>query len=70
MYQRNDKFSYKDENADWQRETRGKLLISTFNMENWVLLFTQRDERIANDFLKTIKTVAAPMGMKVADPAK
>lgn len=70
MHQRNDKFTYKEENADWQRETRGKLLISTFNMENWVLLFTQRDERIAMDFLKTLKTVAAPMGMRVGDPAK
>jgi len=70
MYQRNDKFTYKDENADWQRETRGKILITTFNMNNWVLLFSPRDEKIAGDFLKTLKTVAAPMGMRVADPTK
>ena len=68
MYQRDDKFTYKYENADWQKETRGNLLISTFNMENWVLLFTERDKEIAKMFLRTLKTVAAPMGMKVADP--
>ena len=68
MYQRDQKFTYKDENADWQRETRGKLLISTFNMTNWVLVYTQRDEKIAQDFFRTLKTVAGPMGMQVSNP--
>jgi len=70
MYQRNAKFSYKDTDADWSRETRGKELISAFNMSNWVLLYSPRDEKVANDFLSTLKRVAAPMGMRVNDPHK
>jgi len=68
MYQRDQKFTYQPGNADWQKETRGKILISTFNMQKWVLIFSQRDEKVAQDFLRTLKTVASPMGMRVADP--
>lgn len=70
MYQRNAKFSYQNHNADWQRETRGKTLISTFNMNNWIMLYTQRDERVATDFLKTLMNVAGPMGMSVNEPQR
>ena len=47
---------------------RGKLLISTFNMTDWVLVYTQRDNRIAQDFLKTLKNVSGTIGMQVSDP--
>lgn len=70
MFQEDSSFSYDARSADWQKETRGKRLISAFNMNNWVLLYTQRDERIAADFLSNLKQVAAPMGMNVSDPNK
>ena len=68
MFQRNDQFSYKPSEADWSRETRGKVLISTVNMNNWVLICTHRDFNIANDFKQTLVRVCGPMGMNVAEP--
>lgn len=68
MSQRNARFSYKIQEADWSRETRGKELISSVHMSNWVLLYTARDNNIANDFKQTLQRVCGPMGMNVADP--
>ena len=68
MFQREDQFSYKQQEADWSRETRGKKLIQTIHMGNWVLLHTQRDSNIANDFKQTLQRVCGPMGMNVNEP--
>ena len=68
MFQREDQFSYKQQDADWSRETRGKKLIQTIHMGNWVLLHTQRDSNIANDFKQTLQRVCGPMGMNVNEP--
>ena len=68
MFQREDQFSYKQQDADWSRETRGKKLIQTINLGNWVLLHTQRDSNIANDFKQTLQRVCGPMGMNVNEP--
>jgi len=69
MHQNNCKFSYKQQDADWSKETRGKQLISTVNMTNWVLVYTQRDQKAAQDMCQTLKRVCGPMGMQVADPS-
>nr|BCS90542.1 piwi protein [Cladonema pacificum] len=66
--QNNTSFTYKIHEADWSRETRSALFISSFNMTNWILVFTRRDSNIANDFCQTLKGVCGPMGMRVADP--
>lgn len=68
MFQREDQFSYKQQEADWSRETRGKKLIQTIHIGNWVLLHTQRDSNIANDFKQTLQRVCGPMGMNVNEP--
>jgi len=68
MFQKSCQFSYKISEADWSKETRGKPLIATVNMLQWVLLSTKRDEKIATDFISTLKRVCGPMGMQVADP--
>lgn len=70
MNQKNASFSYQQHEADWSKGSRGKELISTVNMSNWVLLHTQRDMQIANDFVQTIKKVCGPMGMRVDEPRK
>ena len=68
MFQRDDQFTYKQQEADWARETRGKKLIQTIHLGNWVLLHTQRDSNIANDFKQTLQRVCGPMGMNVSEP--
>lgn len=69
MHQNNCKFSYKQQDADWSKETRGKQLISTVNMTNWVLVYTQRDQKAAQDMCQTLQRVCGPMGMQVAEPS-
>jgi aubergine-like protein len=68
MFQGPEKFNYKPADADWSRESRGKKLISCANMTNWLLVHTQRDSSVANDFKQTLQRVCGPMGMNVGEP--
>ena len=68
MFQRRDTFSYNQQSADWSKETRGKELIHPINMNNWLLLFTRRDQRTAASFVQTLIQVAGPMGMAISEP--
>lgn len=68
MFQKGAQFSYKIQDADWSKETRGKALISTVNMDKWVLVYTQRDQKAAQDMTQTLMRVCGPMGMNVAQP--
>ena len=48
MYQVDDvvpvpQYNYNPANADWSREMRGQHLLSTVNMEDYMILFTGRD---------------------------
>jgi aubergine-like protein len=68
MFQKGADFSYKIQDADWSKESRGKQLISSVNLDNWVLFYIGRDNNIANDFRNTLGRVCGPMGMQVRDP--
>ncbi|XP_019620692.1 PREDICTED: piwi-like protein 1 [Branchiostoma belcheri] len=60
-------FSY-DRSAEWSREFRGKTLLSTRPLKDWLLIFTKRDAQIANDFKQTLEKVAGPIGIQVSNP--
>ena len=47
---------------------RGNSLISTVNLDCWMLLFTNRDSNIAQDFFQTLVKVCGPMGINVTKP--
>lgn len=68
MFQKNDRISYKQADADWSKETRGKELIAAVNLQKWILFCGPRDQQVASNFLQTLKRVCPPMGMQVADP--
>ena len=68
LYQKTFKFSYKAEDAEWDREVRGKELLAPVSIENWILVSTERDAKIADDFKQTLTRVAGPMGMNVKEP--
>ena len=68
MFQKNCNFSYKIEDADWSKETRGKQLIDAKQLEKWAVICTQRDQNTGSDFVETLKRVCGPMGMNVANP--
>ncbi|XP_071439350.1 piwi-like protein Ago3 [Hetaerina americana] len=45
-------------------------VIHAIHLENWVLLHTNRDSEVANEFVKISKRVGPPMGIQVHDPKK
>ncbi|XP_078598436.1 piwi-like protein 1 [Branchiostoma floridae x Branchiostoma japonicum] len=68
IFQNTVTYSYKPQEADWSREMRGKQLMSSKPMKNWLLLFTARDSGIAQAFKQTLVMVASPMGMNINEP--
>nr|AFQ20832.1 PIWI [Hydra vulgaris] len=68
MTQKDAKFTYKISDADWTKESRGKMLLSPVSISKWLLVFSQRDSNIAQDFKNTLQKVCGPMGMQVAEP--
>ncbi|XP_048257294.1 piwi-like protein 1 [Haliotis rufescens] len=59
---------YKQEDADWSRDMRGKHLLVPVSLENWVVLSTQRDSPLAQDLVQTLGRVGPPMGMNFSKP--
>jgi aubergine-like protein len=49
---------------------RGKLLITSVNMENWVIIFTKRNAGQAQDLIDTLMRVGPPMGMLIQRPTR
>ena len=49
---------------------RGKTLNEAVHMSNWLLIYTQRDAKIANDFIQTLQKVCGPMGMRIAETTR
>ena len=61
-------YSYKQQEADWSRDMRGKHLISSVNLDSYLLVCTGRDSGIAEEFVITLQKVGSSMGIRVAQP--
>ncbi|XP_071789596.1 piwi-like protein 1 [Asterias amurensis] len=68
IHQKTAKINYKPSDAEWSRELRGNALISTVNLNDWMLIYTSRDQGNAMDFKQTLPRVAGPMGITVREP--
>lgn len=68
IYQRGAQYKYDPKNADWSREMRGKQLLSSVEMSDYMILFTGRDAPKAQDFIQTLQRVGPPMGFRVGEP--
>lgn len=62
------RYSYSPANADWTKELRGQRLLTTVNMEDYMILFTGRDRNTAKDFIDALEKVGRPMGFGVGTP--
>lgn len=62
------KYSYNPATADWSKELRGQHLLSTINMEDYMILFTGRDRNSAREFIEALQKVGPPMGFNVGKP--
>eukprot|EP00795_Rhopilema_esculentum_P012740 gene12740-3467_t len=54
--------------ADWGREATRENVISAVNLNNWIVIYTKRDEAKAMDFCNTMGKVAPAMGIQVSQP--
>ncbi|XP_061624752.1 piwi-like protein 1 isoform X1 [Phyllopteryx taeniolatus] len=54
-------YGYNPRTADWTREMRGLPLIYSPPLQNWLLLYTRRNNREAQSLLETLYKVAAPL---------
>ena len=53
---------YKQESAEWSSAIRSRQLLEAVQLGKWLLLYTQRDQRVAQDFVQTLLRVAGPLG--------
>ncbi|XP_074640256.1 piwi-like protein 1 isoform X2 [Tubulanus polymorphus] len=68
IFQRDKSFGYKQDEADWSREMRGAKLITSVNLENWIVVCTKKDSQAANDLCQNLKKVGPAMGIMVGNP--
>jgi len=47
---------------------RGKRLITSVSLRNWLVIFFRRNTQQAQDFVQTLSRVGPPMGMQIESP--
>jgi len=66
--QRTGQYTYQQETADWTRNMRDQKLLTSVNLQKWVVVCTKRDQGPANDLVMNLKKVGPPMGIMVNNP--
>lgn len=61
-------YSYQQSSADWSREMRGKKVISAVNLRDYLIVCTNRDASIAEEFMLTLQKIGPPMGISIGEP--
>lgn len=57
-----------NDQADWGREATRERVISAVALNQWLILFTKRDQTKAMDFVQTMKQCCPQMGIQCQDP--
>jgi len=57
-----------NDQADWGREATRERVISAVGINQWLVLFTKRDQQKAMDFVQTMKQCCPQMGIQCNDP--
>ncbi|XP_041347966.1 piwi-like protein 1 isoform X1 [Gigantopelta aegis] len=60
--------NYRQEDAEWSRDMRGKQLLVPVRLQNWVVIGTRRDTGLVTDLVSTLNRVGPPMGMFIDKP--
>ncbi|XP_046683937.1 piwi-like protein Ago3 [Homalodisca vitripennis] len=55
-------------NADWSRAASSQQMLEVVNINNWLVLYTQRDEVNSRNFVEMMAKVCPQMGVKVEIP--
>ncbi|XP_063984569.1 piwi-like protein 1 [Diachasmimorpha longicaudata] len=59
-----------NDRADWGRPATTNPLLRSDGMKNWFICFTERDQRVADEFIKMLKRVGGTMKMDIGNPQK
>ncbi|XP_063807044.1 piwi-like protein 1 isoform X1 [Pseudophryne corroboree] len=57
---------YNPQFADWSRDVRGQTLISTRDLNNWLLVYTRRNYDAANALLQNLYKITQQMGIRMS----
>ncbi|XP_048478794.1 piwi-like protein Ago3 [Plutella xylostella] len=55
-------------NADWNGDVTKYPVMQAVDIMRWVILYTKKDQQVANDFLDTIMRCSRPMGVNITKP--
>ncbi|XP_050528911.1 piwi-like protein Ago3 [Daktulosphaira vitifoliae] len=58
------------ENVDWGIDITKNAMFAAVNMKKWAILFTQREEQVANSFCNTLIKCGRVLGMDIDIPIK
>ncbi|XP_031705377.1 piwi-like protein 1 [Anarrhichthys ocellatus] len=58
-------YDYNPNSADWSKEMRGLPLISAPPLDNWLMLYTRRNEGEAQSLLQTLNRVSGPLNIRM-----
>ena len=61
-------YLYRADLADWSREICNIHLLNGAHLDNWLLIFTSREQGCANDLLNMLQKVCRSLGMRVNSP--
>ncbi|KAM4616451.1 piwi-like protein 1 isoform 1-T1 [Polymixia lowei] len=61
-------YDYKPWAADWSKEMRGVPLISSPQLESWLIFYTRRNANEAQNLLQTLHRVSSPLGFRMQRP--
>ncbi|XP_041982210.1 piwi-like protein Ago3 [Aricia agestis] len=55
-------------NAEWNSDVTRNAVLQAVDILRWVILYTDRDKNVTNNFVDTLKRCCGPMGINVAQP--
>ncbi|TMS03926.1 Piwi-like protein 1 [Larimichthys crocea] len=68
LFQGSRSYDYGPADASWSRQMRGIPLMNSPPLDNWIMFCTRRCSNEAQSLLQTLKTVSAPLGIRIRSP--
>uniref|UniRef100_A0A8D0GE61 Piwi like RNA-mediated silencing 4 n=1 Tax=Sphenodon punctatus TaxID=8508 RepID=A0A8D0GE61_SPHPU len=56
--------------GDWLKDMRNAKIIGVPPLENWLILFSNRNRELGENFLNCLRRVGTPMGFRIEDPQR
>ncbi|KAM8812110.1 piwi-like protein 3 [Rhynchonycteris naso] len=67
IFQGDRTYDCRPQSAEWARETRSGQLVSVKSLDNWVILYTNRNYRATFSLMQSLRAVTPAMGIAMRD---